>query len=118
MLFAVVVASLSAVLAGSLVFLAQLWWQTRRHSVDDGDLRKLLWAKGSLTPGQAAEALSISVAAADRRLRRLVDDQDVRMEIDLGIGALRFLPVGSLPLAARSPLAPSLPRRGPQSTAR
>lgn len=128
MLFAVVVATLVAILAGSLVFLAQLWWQTRVNRGDDEDLRRLLWAQGSLTPVEAARALTITVAAADRRLRRLVDDQKVRMEIDLVIGALRFSPVGAHPLAARSPVTPARgglalvepapPKRRSQSTAR
>ena len=117
MLFAVVVATLVAILAGSLVFLAQLWWQAQGSRTDDEDLRSLLWAKGSLTPLEAARALAIPVVAADRRLRRLVDDQKVKMEIDLAIGALRFMPVGPNPAAARSSLTPALAKRRPQSTA-
>lgn len=127
MLFAVVVASLVAILAGSLVFLGQLLWQARGGQGEDQDLRALLAERGSLTPLEAAQSLGIPVVAADRRLRRLVDDRRVRMEIDLGIGALRFLPVGRAS-AVRSPLTPAqggapllgppVPRRRPESTAR
>lgn len=95
MVFALVVATLVAILAGSLAFMAQILWGTRNSRAQDQALRELLLARGSMTPLEAAAALGISVPAADRRLRRLVDDQRVKMEIDLSIGALRFALVGA-----------------------
>lgn len=88
--FAFLVATLVAILAGSLAFLGQLLWRLRRGADRRSPIQQLLEARGSLTPGEAAEALGLSVVAADHALRSLVDDHQVRLTLDVAAGALRF----------------------------
>jgi hypothetical protein len=108
--FAVLVSALVAILAGSLVFLFQAYLATQKDRGPDDALFARLDAAGSLTPLAAAAALGISVFEADRRLRALVDDERVKMEIDLVEGALRFVRLGASEAAAsysRSAVTPA-----------
>lgn len=85
MAFAVILAALTAALAGTGVFLVQSLMAHRRRveAVRQHAITELAQQRGgTLTPRIVAEHLQISVFEADRTLRSMVDDQFMRMAID------------------------------------
>lgn len=93
MLLSIVLAALIAVLASSLVLLAQGLAAKRLER--DARRARAIWALaatrgGSVTPAEAAAHLGVPLYAASRLLRSMVDDTYVRMDIDDRAGVLRF----------------------------